>query len=100
MRKRTIKIILATVIVSGVIGAGVAVASSQPSWAGAGHPVAAAVTSTGANTRLHLRARDGTGAGRKATRTATRQHLGARDGTGPRHQQQASRATADCPYRS
>ncbi len=98
MRKRTIKIILLTVVVSGVLGAAVAVAAGPPSWAGSGQP--RATTSTQTTQRQHLRARDGTGAGRGMMQSGTMQRLHARDGSGPRHQQQAARsANPDCPYR-
>ena len=98
MRKRTIKIILLTVLVTGVLGAAVAVASGPPSWAGGGQPATATTSQTAG--RLHLRARDGTGPGH-GTQSATGQRMHARDGSGPRHQQQGSRSgNPDCPYRS
>ena len=63
MRKRTIKIILAAVAVTAVLGVAVAAAATnQSSWTGGR---GAQMTNTDRTTRngdrLHLRARDGTG---------------------------------------
>ena len=83
MRKRTIKIILAAVAVTAVLGVAVAAAATtQSSWTGGR---GAQMTNTD-----------------RTTRNGDRLHLRARDGTGPRHEQRAAGTgnRSDCPYRS
>lgn len=102
MRKRTVKIMLGTLAVSGVLGVGVAAAAGQPSWADANGPqVAATATTMRTGDQLRIRAHDGTGPRHDQLQSRTQQRL--RDGTGPRHGQQAAQAgnrSATCPYRS
>lgn len=102
MRKRSVKIILGTLAVSAVLGAGVAVAATQPSWAGgSGTQVTNVAAGAQAGDQLRLRARDGTGP--RHDQMQGRAHQQMRDGTGPRHGQQSAQngnRGADCPYRS
>ena len=71
MRKRTVKIILATVAVVGVLGVGVAVAATNPpSWAGHGPYATNAASATQDAVRDRVRARDGTGPHHPRPRTA------------------------------
>ncbi len=105
MRKRSVKIILATVAVVGVLGVGVAVAATNPpsSWAGHGPYATNTATGTQDAVRDRVRARDGTGPHHPQAQNGTRQGFRLRDGTGPRHGQQGAgqgNRGADCPYRS
>ena len=104
MRKRSVKIILATVAVVGVLGVGVAVAATNvPSWAGHGPYATNAASGTQDAVRDRVRARDGTGPHHAQAQSGAGRGLRLRDGTGPRHDQRAgaqgSRG-ADCPYRN
>ena len=97
MRHLNAKLILTTVAITGVIGAGVAVAADPPTCPYGNTPQAgqkAPARTNGDGTQLRLRKRDGTGP-RHAQR-ATRE----RSGNGPRHQQGPGNRGADCPYRS
>lgn len=104
MRKRTIKIILAAVAVTAVLGVAVAAAATnQSSWTGGrGVQMTNTDRTTRNGDRLHLRARDGTGLRHSPARAGAGQGVGARDGTGPRHEQRAAGTgnRSDCPYRS
>ena len=104
MRKRNVRIILAGVAVSAVLGVGVAAAAtSQSSWtSGQGAQMTNAAGTTRNGDGLRMRARDGTGPRHLQTQGAAQQGLRARDGTGPRHQQRGAGTgnRADCPYRT
>jgi hypothetical protein len=97
MRRLNAKLIITTVAITGVIGAGVAVAADQPTCPCGNTPQAgqkAPERSDGDGTQPRLRKRDGTGP-RHAQRAA-----GERPGNGPRQQQGPGNRGADCPYRS
>jgi hypothetical protein len=101
MRKRSVKIILGTLAVSVVLGAGVAVAATQPWAGGSGAQVTNVAAGAQAGDQHRLRARDGTGPRHDQMQGRTHQQL--RDGTGPRHGQMSAQngnRGADCPYRS
>ena len=104
MRKRTVKIILAAVAVTAVLGVAVAAAATtQSSWTGGR---GAQMTHIDRTTRngdgRHVRARDGSGLRHSQARAGAGQGAGARDGMGPRHDQRAAGLgnRSDCPYRS
>lgn len=102
MRRRSVRIILATLAVSAVLGVGVAAAATQSSWAGGNGPqVTKVATGTQTGDQLRIRARDGTGPRHDQMQSSTQQRL--RDGTGQRHEQQSAQNAnrgATCPYRS
>jgi hypothetical protein len=98
MRKRSFRVVFIALAVTAVLGVGVAVAASSPSWGGAGGAQATQVMRGGG---AALRARDGTGPRHSQNRTQRGQRL--RDGTGPMHDQRSApnvNRGADCPYRS
>jgi len=102
MRKRSFKIVLLALAISAVLGVGVAVAASSPSWAGGGSAQPTQVTRGGGATNgIQLRARDGTGPRHSQNQTQRGQRLC--DGTGPRHDQRSAlnaNPRASCPYSS
>jgi hypothetical protein len=102
MRKRSFKIVLMALAITAVLGVGVAVAASSPSWGSGGSAQATQVTrGSGATNGMQLRARDGTGPRHSQNQTQRGQRL--RDGTGPRHDQRSApnaNRGANCPYRS
>ena len=104
MRKRTVKIILAALAVTAVLGVAVAAAATnQSSWTGGRGPQMTNIERTTRNgDGRHVRARDGTGLRHSQVRAGAGQGMGARDGTGPRHDPRAAGPgnRSDCPYRS
>jgi len=90
MRHSKLNIVAATVAITGVVGAGVAVAADAPACPYGTTPQAAQkapARGSGDRTQLRLRERDGTGQRRA-------QHNGRRQGGGP------GSHGAVCPYRS
>ena len=97
MRHRNAKIILATMAITGVVGAGVAVAADAPTCPYGNTQKAAQnapARGNGNGTQLRLRERDGTGP-RHAQRSARN-----RAGNGQRQHQGPGNRGANCPYRS
>jgi hypothetical protein len=97
MRHPNTKIILATVAITGVVGAGVAVAADAPTCPYGNTPKAAQnapARGNGDGTQLRLRERDGTGP-RHAQRGAHD-----RSGHGQRQHHGVGNRGANCPYRS
>ena len=96
MRRRSSKIILTTVAITGVLGASVAVAADPPTCPYGNTPKATQKAPARTGDRQQLRKRDGTGprhAQRAAGRNANQeQRQGQGQGPGNRG--------ADCPYRS
>ena len=93
MRRRSVKIILATTAVAGLLGVGIASAATDTRTCPYGNTPKAAQVAKGQGNgdQTGLRKRDGTGpyhaqnAGQRQRRGGHGQQLRLRDGTGPRH---------------
>jgi hypothetical protein len=94
MRRRSSKIILTTVAVTGVLGASVAVAADSPVCPYGNTPKATQKAPARSGDRTQLRKRDGTGP-RHAQRAPNRG-----SGRGQWQGQGQGNRGADCPYRS